>query len=149
MVQAIVAGPQSEDFDLLPSSQQMTAAIGAGCRMLQLLFLMLMCLDGGLNLIIGHQFIRLFLASSLLCHSVCSITASDVTMCWYPLYYHRPCSTVQSNEGCGRSSLCCGSSWSTLELRGQQRKAPLGQSFCLYSQRLLWLLHTGLLLLQL
>ena len=41
MVQAIVASPQSEEMDLLPSSQQMTAVIGAGCRMLQLPFSLL------------------------------------------------------------------------------------------------------------
>ena len=40
-----MASPQSEDFGLLPSSQQMIAVVGAGCRMLQLPFLVLMSLD--------------------------------------------------------------------------------------------------------
>ena len=71
----IVASPQSEDFDLLSSSQQMIAVVGARCRMLQLPFLVLMCLDDGFNLIKGHQFIRLFLASSL------AFTISPLVFC--------------------------------------------------------------------
>ena len=54
MVQASVASPQSENFDLFPLSQQMIAVVGAGCRMLQLPFLALTCLGDGFNLILMY-----------------------------------------------------------------------------------------------